>query len=219
MTNPPTVPQRQGEALFGDPRQLLEQLGPAEAMSAFELAVTPEPLHQVTDTAALRSFLRRYQSELLAPVELPAILKAHGHALRYELRELIALDLRLAGEVALRDFATASQRVGKAQLKRLRLLRDQRFVQRYLQAVQTGEAHGWHTVVFGIVLALYSLPLQQGLLGYALQTTRGFIGAAARRLNLSESDCARLMEEMERETQASVARLLGGQPSAGLLPV
>ncbi len=62
---------------------------------------------------------------------------------------------------------------------------------RYLAAVESGEAHGWHTLVYGLTLAVYSLPLRQGLLGYAQQTTRGFIQAAARSLELSETDSRR----------------------------
>jgi urease accessory protein UreF len=58
------------------------------------------------------------------------------------------------------------------------------------------KAHGWHTLVYGLTLALYSLPLRQGLLGYAHQTTRGFIHAAARSLRLTEADCRALFEEL-----------------------
>ena len=43
-----------------------------------------------------------------------------------------------------------------------RPLRDQRLVQRYLTAVEQGEAQGWHTLVYGLTLAVYSLPLRQG---------------------------------------------------------
>jgi urease accessory protein UreF len=68
-------------------------------------------------------------------------------------------------------------------------------VQRYLAAVESGQAHGWHTLVYGMTLVLYSLPLRQGLLGYAHQTTRGFIHAAARARGWKESDCAALFEE------------------------
>jgi len=54
------------------------------------------------------------------------------------------------------------RRVGQSQLKRFRSLRDHRLVQRYLKAVGEGRAHGWHTLVYGITLSVYSLPLIQG---------------------------------------------------------
>ena len=43
--------------------------------------------------------------------------------------------------------------------------------------------------VYGVTLAVYSLPLRQGLLGYAHQMTRSFIYSAAGPLRLSERQC------------------------------
>lgn len=67
-------------------------------------------------------------------------------------------------------FASPSRQIGRRQLARLRPLRDERIVRRYLAAVESGRADGWHTVVYGLTLALYSLPLRQGLLHYAQET-------------------------------------------------
>ena len=94
----------------------------------------------------------------------------------------------------LQNFAAASRLVGHTQLQRLRPLRDQRLVQRYLAAVELNEANGWHTLVYGVTLAVYSLPLRQGLFGYAQQTTRGFIQAAARPLKLAEAEADSLFD-------------------------
>ena len=108
----------------------------------------------------------------------------------------------------------ASQRVGKTQLKRLRPLRDQRLVQRYLHAVQAGEAQAWHTVVYGLVLSLYSLPLRQGLLSYAQQTTRGFILSASGQLQVTRRQCQELMSELGSGLPVAVNQLLNS--AAGL---
>jgi urease accessory protein UreF len=123
-------------------------------------------------------------------------------------RELIALDCRLASEPILQAFASASRRVGQSQLRKLRPLRDQRVVQRYLHAVESGQADGWHTLVYGLTLAVYSLPLRQGLLGYAHQTTRGFIYSAARMLQLSEHQCRALFDTLCADLPAAVEDLL-----------
>jgi len=117
----------------------------------------------------------------------------------------------------LRCFATASQRVGKTQLKRLRPLRDQRLVQRYLHAVQTGEAHAWHTVVYGVILWLYSLPLRQCLLSYAHQTTLGFLRSAAGPLRLTGAHCEDLLSEAGSGFPEAVNRLL--LPAVGPRPM
>jgi len=166
------------------------------------------PVH---DLASLRAFLRQYQREILVPLELPAIQAAQGHAARHELRELIALDHELAAEPLLKNFAEPSRRVGRAQLQKLRPLRDQRMVQRYLQAVDAGLAQGWHTLVYGLTLELYSLPLRQGLLGYGQQTTRGFIYSAARMLALSERDCRELFDELCEDLPGAVEDLVRKQ--------
>jgi urease accessory protein UreF len=81
-------------------------------------------------------------------------------------------------------------------------------IQRYLHALDTGDAHGWHTLVYGLTLAVYSLPLRQGLLGYAQQTTRGFIHAAARSLRATEAGCRGLFDELCRPLPAAVELLL-----------
>jgi urease accessory protein UreF len=93
-------------------------------------------------------------------------------------------------------------------MRKLRPLRDDRVVQRYLNAVESGEAHGWHTLVYGLTLAVYSLPLRQGLLGYAHQTTRGFIYSAARMLQLSERQCRALFDSLCTGLPEAVEALL-----------
>jgi hypothetical protein len=47
------------------------------------------------------------------------------------------------------------------------------------------------------------------MLGYAHQTTRGFIQAAARSLTLSEADCRRLFDELCTPLPGVVDSLVG----------
>jgi urease accessory protein UreF len=180
---------------LGDWHPLAEQLGSTDGLVTLASASSLLRLEPVQDLPSLRRFLHEYQARVLIPFELPAILSAHTHASANGLRELVALDQQLAAESLLQNFAGPSRRVGQSQLRRLRPLRDLRLLQRYLRAVETGQAHGWHTLVYGLTLAIYSLPLRQGLLGYAHQTTRGFIYAAARSLQLSERTCRALFDE------------------------
>jgi len=181
---------------LGDWHPLAEQLGSTDGLITLGSVSASLRLVPVHNVPSLRHFLRSYQSQILLPFELPAIQSAQGHAARHEVRELVALDQSLAGQPILSEFAAASRRVGQSQLRKLRPLRDQRVVQRYLHAVESGEAHGWHTLVYGLTLAVYSLPLRQGLLGYAHQTTRGFIYSAARMLSLSELQCRALFDSL-----------------------
>ncbi|MEI7941159.1 MAG: urease accessory UreF family protein [Verrucomicrobiota bacterium] len=181
---------------LGDWHPLAEQLGSTDGLVTLGSVSASLRLVPVHDVPSLRNFLSNYHSRILLPLELPAIQSAHGHATRHEVRELVALDQGMAGQPIFSEFAAASQRVGQSQLRKLRPLRDQRTVQRYLHAVESGEAHGWHTLVYGLTLAVYSLPLRQGLLGYAHQTTRGFIYSAARMLSLSEHQCRALFDSL-----------------------
>jgi len=181
---------------LGNAHPLVEQLGSADGLASLHALADSLRAQPVTSLPALRDFLRGYHERILVPHELPGIQSAFAHASQNELRELIALDQKLSREPALQDFSEASRRIGQAQLQKLRPLRDERMAQRYLKAVESGGAHGWHTLVYGLTLALYSLPLRQGLLGYAHQTTRGFIQAAAKSLPVSEAECRALFEEL-----------------------
>jgi urease accessory protein UreF len=193
--------------LLGDIQPLIEQLGSPEGLAALAGGMSTPP-RQIASIEDLRSFLNNYHAKILRPLELPAIQRAFHHAGRNELRELVAYDRELDGEALLKNFATASRRAGQAQLQRLRPLRDQRMLKRYLAAVESGDANGWHTLVYGLTLAVYSLPLRQGLLGYAHQTTRGFIQAAGRSLSLPPADRGALLDELCGDCPAVVEQLI-----------
>ncbi len=183
---------------------------PPEAAWATAVAPLPE---SVRDLPGLRGFLTWYRTELLTPLELPMIRRAFDHVQRYEVRELLALDRLLTDDPRLARFATASRAVGQAQLWRLLPLRDQRAVRRYWRAVEAGEAAGWHVLVYGLVLSVFSLPLRPGLLSYSRQTLAGFVGSAGRTLQLPPAECARLWAEETALLPAAVERVLGpGRP-------
>ncbi|HEY3857070.1 MAG TPA: urease accessory UreF family protein [Verrucomicrobiae bacterium] len=144
-----------------DVSALLRQIGSPDYFDFSDVSVNGSPATR---------FLESYVTELLIPVELPAIAKACGHALRQEHRELVLQDKSLALTLGSNPMASASRRIGRFQLTRLRPLRDERVVRRYAESVETGNAEGWHTIVYGISMALFSLPLRQGLLHYARET-------------------------------------------------
>ena len=194
---------------LGDAHPLVEQLGSADGLASLDALAGSLRARPVTSLPALRDFLHCYHERILLPQELPAIQTAFARASRNELRELIALDQQLFDEPGLADFTNASRRIGQAQLQKLRPLKDERLVQRYLRAVESGEAQAWHTLVYGLTLVVYSLPLRQGLLGYAHQTTRGFIHAAARSLSFSEADCRNLFDRLCAPLPGAVDSLVG----------
>lgn len=207
MVNRQQVALNDAAEWLGDLHPLTEQLG-LSALLTISSATRFLQLPEVDSVSTLRRFLARYQRDILNRFELPTIQASHQHAERSELRELVELDRRLASEPLLEElFADPSRRVGRAQLQRLRPLRDHRTVQRYIRAVDVGAANGWHTLVYGLTLAVYSLPLRQGLLGYAHQVTRGYIYLAAESLKLSEHDCRRIFDEASAAFPAMVEGL------------
>ena len=207
QTNPETT------ELLGDWHPLLQQLGSAEGLVTLSTASHSLQLNNVDSVSSLVTFLETYQSQILIPHELPAIQRAYRHASRNETRELVAFDQELANEPALKLFASASRRVGQAQLKRLRPLRDHRLLQRYLRTMDDGVANAWHTLVYGLTLSVYSLPVLQGLASYEKQTLLGFMHAVSRTLRLSEDDCRNLLEQLSPSLPSPTEPILGEEHS------
>jgi urease accessory protein UreF len=193
------------EAFAGDIRCLLEQLGSPE-QDLWSAKLSPA-LRDVNSLPCLRSFLDTYQMEMLIPVELPAIFQAYRLTCTNQCRELVGLDQRLSAEPRLAPFAVASQRVGQNHLARLRPLRDHRVVQRYLHAIENREALGWHTLVYGVLLAVFSLPLRQGLTAFANQTLAGFAARAARTHRWDENSTAAILDQLAQTNALAVEKL------------
>jgi urease accessory protein UreF len=208
LSNRTSTELRESPEWLGDLHPLLQQLGSTEGLLTLSSASATLKLERVETLAGLRRFLAAFRNRVLLPLELPVILRAHLHAGRNEWRELVELDQEVARRAVPPEFASASRRVGQSALRRLRPLRDERVVQRYLQAVEEGRAHGWHTVVYGMTTALYFLPLRQGLLNYARQTLLGFIHVASRPLELSEEVGAAMLEDLCAPLPQQVEKLL-----------
>ena len=207
QTNPETT------ELLGEWHPLVQQLDSTEGLVSLSTASHSLQLDNVDSVQSLMQFLEAYQSQILIPFELPAIQRSFRHASRNETRELIAYDLQLAEETTLKPFANASRRVGQAQLKRLRPLRDHRLLQRYLRAMDNNQAHGWHTLVYGVTLSVYSLPVLQGLSSYEKQTILGFMHAVSRTLRFSENDCRDLLAQLSPSLPCSTEPILGEEHS------
>lgn len=211
MISQPNILPGEGELCSGEVRGLLQQLGCP--VSDFSIADNFPDSVGIHSSVQLVEFLQKYESRILVPIELPAIFKAYQHAIHNECRELVALDRELSAAPALERFASASQHIGRLHLKRLRPLRDDKVVQRYLRAIEAGEAQGWHTLVYGLTLAVFSLPLRQGLGAYAWQTVNGFIQASGSRLPLSDEAARNAAENWCAIAKLKIESLLPSVPS------
>lgn len=185
--------------------------GLASLTALAELLQAPRP----DSLGAVRAFLDQFRRRLLDPVELPAIRDAYHHASRGNARGLLELDRALAAHYGTTAFAQASRHVGRLELRRLRPLRD-RTLQRYLQAVEAGEATGWHVVVFGLLLALFSFPLRQGLAHYATRTQESLVESATTGLPTTPAERERLLDECVTPIAEAIRLVLPATPFRAL---
>ncbi len=207
---------RSSERLAGDAREFARRLGSPLDPAGLACILATSGLPAVVDVPSLRVFLSTYVTSILIPEELPMVCRGFGHASRGETRELIELDRNHAPTGLPGAMLEASQMVGRAHLGRMRPLRGERRVQRYWKAVQRGDAHAWHTVVYGLVLAVYGLPLRQGLLHFGCQTIRGFLNSTCERLVIEPPQLHALEQELETPLAPAMDRLLAGSQGPNL---
>lgn len=161
----------------------MEQVGSPITPSSWPPGIPPG---SIATLPSLKAWLTHFRQEVLGRKEWPATLQAWDFARQGNARDLVALDQAWAINAVTLPFAEASRRVGQRQLNRLRALRDQRVITRYIEAIEAGRAHGWHPLVYGVYLAVFSLPLRQGLMNFGAQTLSGLARAAERSNSLSE---------------------------------
>lgn len=202
---------------MGDLSPLGEQIGSATGLNELGSVAAAISLCPNETQASIKQFIDRYREEVLFSIELPAICQAYLHASRSEVRELIEVDLQLSQEPSLESFSRPGQEIGRAQLQQLRPLRDQRLVQRYLAAVERGESPCWHTVVYGVILWHYSLPLRQGLLHYAQQTLNGFLQSAGNSADIPDNVQRQFWQETSAALPSLVDRVLTQNEQIGRL--
>ena len=157
----------------------------------------------------LSVLLERYRVTLLEPIELHTVAAAHRHAVRGEVLELIALDEALAGtHPEWLQLAPASQRFGTDHLKRLQPLRDERVVQRFLDATRKDRAPANHPVVFGLTMAVFSIAPRQGLGDYAQSALEAVVATAAGKLKLTQEDRQDLIDRSQARLPEAIERMV-----------
>ena len=178
-----TLPRADATEILSDVASLVEQVGSPGAPSSWPPGI---PLGSIATLPSLKAWLTHFRQEVLGRREWPATLQAWDLARQGNARDLVALDQAWGINAVTLPFAEASRRVGQRQLNRLRALRDQRVIARYIEAIEAGRAHGWHPLVYGVYLAVFSLPLRQGLVNFGAQTLNGLARAVNRSNALSE---------------------------------
>ena len=163
----------------------------------------------LTSADELAGALELYRTTLLEPIELPTLTKARRLASRGRTKELIALDQDFLGNhPEWLPLAAGSTRFGRDTLARLRPLRDERVVQRMLKAVQPGQTPGHHPIVFGLTMAVYSIPARQGLADYAQGALAAVVASTAGKLKLTQDDRAALLAPSQAHLPQAISRMV-----------
>lgn len=193
------------DVLLGDVRALARHVGAGPARTAGGAFDRLPGVHG--DWAA---WARQYVDETLVGEEWPLVIRAWNLAVNGRGNELVELDREWGLRVGMRSTAEASFRAGQRQLNRLRPLKDVRVIQRYLGAIESGRAHGWHAIVYGVMLAVYGIPLRQGLIHYAEQILGGLAEGMPRAIGTSDRCRDEWLETATEGLPAALSRVLPG---------
>jgi hypothetical protein len=201
---------------LGDWHPLIRQIAPGEGITAPVSSSLPGGRQSVPPEDAVGLFLSEYKRSVLVPFELPAVKQACEHTVRNEMKELLVLDRSLGGAAWLKPYAEDSRTSGRLHLERLKPLRDQRGIRRYITAVDEGDGHGWHFLVAGVALGLYAVPLRQGLMDYALHTFWNVAGQAAAQGAMEEAAAGLLVNELASDLAVQIQGLFPASNVAAL---
>lgn len=192
--------------ILGDVQELSRQLGSPDLM----LQDSALFLHTevIGDVASLGEFLEKFRDEVLARVDLPVICRAHQLASSNQGIELISFDQEYGKTPRLGQFSQPSREAGKRQLRRMHPLRDHKVVQKYLRAHESGSADGWHSIVYGLTMAVYAIPLRQALLNYSEKTISVMAESAMFARQLSVLECRDLVDKILSTLPAIVEKVL-----------
>ena len=185
------------------------QLDALEDVLGADLVAGALGMGPLTSADELAVALELYRTTLLEPIELPTLTKAQRLASRGRTKELIALDQNFLGNhPEWLPLSAGSARFGRDTLTRLRPLRDERVVQRMLEAVQAGKIPGHHLIVFGLTMAVYSIPARQGLADYAQGALAAVVASAAGKLKLTQDECAALLAPSQAHLPSAISRMV-----------
>jgi urease accessory protein len=168
----------------------------------------------IHDAASLEAFLSRLLSEAIGRFDLPVIRWAYERASQNDSQALMELDQFFSSAPVPEPLRSASQRIGRAQLQGLAGMKGHRFLSRYRAAVESQPLAGYHVTVYGIFLYLFSIPLRQGLAGYAYQALNGFLAAAAAPLGLGREQKQALLDKICATVPQLIERSLVQQREA-----
>ena len=162
----------------------------------------------IKDLPSLAKFLEKFRDQVLTGVDLPAICRSHQLASTNQGIELICFDQEFGKTLRLGKLTQPSREAGKRQLKRMQPLRDHKVVQKYLRAHENGSAAGWHSIVYGLTMAVYAIPLRQALMNYSEKTISVMAESAMFSRQFPVVECRDLVDKILSTLPAIVEQVL-----------
>ena len=87
-------------------------------------------------------------------------------------------------------------------------MKDERTVQRLIEAVRFGRTPGHHLTVFGLTMAIFSIALRQGLAEYAQYALEAVVATAAGKLKLTQLDRDTLLARSQACLPKAIERMV-----------
>lgn len=137
--------------------------------------------------------LQDYLHHKIASCDLVAYAHAYRAARQSHCERLLTIDQFLTATLIPHELRQGSARSGRAMLDTLTPLMDNELLQDFAQAVKKGRGDGNAAVVFGIVSALWDIPLRAGGIIQLYTFTVSFLGAAIRLGCIGHREAQRLL--------------------------
>jgi urease accessory protein len=190
----------------------------ASFIAALQLADSFFPSGMVTLSHGLEAFisvreqspqdilplLEDYLHNKIAPCDLVAYAHAYLAAQQSDHERLVCVDQFLTASLLPHELRQGSVRSGRALLDTLAPLIEHALFQQFAQAVKNGRADGNAAVNFGLVSALWDIPLRVGSLMQLYTFAVSFLGAAMRLGCLGHREAQRILLVLRPQLPALV---------------
>ena len=190
----------------------------ASLIAALQLADSFFPSGTVTLSHGLEAFvsmgpqsppdmlplLEDYLYNKIASGDLVAYAHAHLAARQDDLERLFTVDDVLTASLLPHEIRQGSIRSGRALIETLTPLIEHALLQQFAQAVKQGQTDGNAAVRFGLVSALWDIPLRVGGIMQLYMFTVSFLGAAMRLGCLGHREAQRILLVLRPQLSALV---------------
>ena len=110
-----------------------------------------------------------------------------------EIEEIVDLDARLTAMKIARESREGSIKIGKQFLRNAAILEQNKMLDEYAKAVQSGGCAGHHAIAYGLVASAAKIDLFSAVLGYLHAHVVGQVSAAVRLIPLKPTDGQRII--------------------------